>query len=116
MGQRPDQGRAPRQDGQRWLVALRALEELERELGAYVSPHHEAFGVAVSKGGGKGGRRRFRLWREMNRLDDAQVDERGAQRGDIRHARASGLRHTTGSQLRWSWWRKSDRSWRCVII
>jgi hypothetical protein len=88
VGQRPDQGRAPRQAEQRWLAALRALEELERELGAYVSPHHEAFVVAVSKGGGKAGRRRFRLWREMNGLDDAQVDEKGAQRGDIRHARA----------------------------
>ena len=70
VGQRPDQGRAPRQDGQRWLAALRALEELERELGAYVSPHHEAFVVAVSKGGGKAGRRRFRLWREMNGPDN----------------------------------------------
>jgi hypothetical protein len=70
VGQRPDQGRAPRQDGQRWLAALRALEELERELGAYVSPHHEAFVVAVSKGGGKACRRRFRLWREMNGPDN----------------------------------------------
>ena len=48
VGQRPDQMRAPRQDGQRWLAALRALEGAERELGAYVSPHHEAFVVAVS--------------------------------------------------------------------
>jgi hypothetical protein len=86
VGQRPDQGRAPRQAGQRWLAALRALEELERELGAYVSPHHEAFVVAVSKGGGKAGRRRFRLWREMNGLDDAQDETQWKPR----HARAGG--------------------------
>ena len=74
VGQRPDQGRAPRRDGQRWLAALRALEEVECELGAYVSPHHEAFVVAVSKGGGKAGRRRFRLWREMRRLFPTRGD------------------------------------------
>ena len=62
VGQRPDQIRAPRQDGQRWLAVLWALEEAERVLGAYISPHHDAFAVAVSKGGCKAGRRRFRLW------------------------------------------------------
>jgi hypothetical protein len=77
VGQRPDQGRAPRQDGQRWLVLLRALEEVEGELGAYVSPHHEAFVVAVSKGGGKAGRRRFQLGRERNDHERGTAHERG---------------------------------------
>ena len=89
VGQRPDQGRAPRRDGQRWLAALRALEEVECELGAYVSPHHEAFVVAVSKGGGKAGRRRFRLWREMRRLFPTRGDcLRNGQEVAMRSARA----------------------------
>ena len=94
VGQRPDQGRAPRQYGQRWLAALQALEEAERELGVYVSPHHEAFVVAVSKGGGKAGRRRFRLWQERNGTGDRMhtgnvcTGRSYAQRDEIRQARA----------------------------
>ena len=73
VAQRPDKARAPRQDGQLWLAALRALEEAQRELGTYVSPHHDAFVSAVNQGGGKAGRRRFRLWRENNDPNDSAL-------------------------------------------